>query len=196
MTLHSVALPSHKGSRKGGSLGELHENTQPAPEVAMCVSSLLHRNMTLQDRAEAGLAGFLSLDLFRMVAEEKAEELAVPRGSLFMSGQTCFNIQGVALSATVLTLCKDANWHPWKQGTCRLSELPVEEWFSLLRRQSSSSQLSARGYFAAGARTMMKHGKLLNNEKPMERKPEKSLTEDECLDRIGFAVFAWIRWSL
>ena len=94
----------------------------------MCVSSLLHRNMTLQDRAEAGLAGFLSLDLFRMVAEEKAEELAVPQGSLFMSGQTCFNIQGVALSATVLTLCKDANWHPWKQGTCRLSELPVEEW--------------------------------------------------------------------
>ena len=155
----------------------------------MCVSSLLHRSMTLQDRAEAGLAGFLSLDVFRMVAEEKCEEWGLPRGSLFLAGQTCFNIQGVALSAAVLTLCKDANWHPWKQGTCRLSELPVEEWFSLLRRQSANAQLSARGYFAAGARTLMKHGRLLNHEKAMERKPEKPLTEDECLDRIGLAVF-------
>ena len=76
---------------------------QLAPEVAMCISSLLHRNMTLQDRAEAGLAGFLSLDLFRMVAEEKCDAFCLPRGSLFMAGQTCFNIQGVALSAAVMT---------------------------------------------------------------------------------------------
>lgn len=162
----------------------------------MCISSLLHRNMTLQDRAEAGLAGFLSLDLFRMVAEEKCDAFCLPRGSLFMAGQTCFNIQGVALSAAVMTLCKDANWHPWKQGTCRLSELPVEEWFSLLRRQSSNAQLSARGYFAAGARTMLKHGKLLNKEKPMERKPEKPLTDAECLGSIDLDFFVGIRCSL
>ena len=152
----------------------------------MCVASLLHTRLTLMQRAEIAVAGFVSLDIFRLLAAKRCSALALPTGSTFMSPQTLFNIQGVALSALVVTVTKEENWHPFSHGQCRLSELGVEEWFSLLRRQSSNAQLTTRGFFQASARTTMHHGKILNKLMPRSKTPEPPLTDEQSLGSMGW----------
>ena len=147
----------------------------------MCTSPLLHKNLPLSLRCEISLAGFLSLDMFKILADETCQSFGSPTGSCFMAPQTVYNLQGVALATVVITVTKDAEWQPWRHGECRLAELPIEEFFSFLRRQSSNSQLSARGYFQASARTAMKHGKLLNALKPADFKGGEPPLEDAVL---------------
>lgn len=154
------------------------------PQVALCTSPLLHRNLSLSDRCELSLAGFLVLDLYRMYAESECSKAT--KGSFFMAPQTMFNLQGVALSTALITISKDDHFHPWKVGTVRMSEMAVEEWFGLQRKQSANSQLSARGFWKAGARTQLHHGKLLNKEKCMQHKPEPCLTEEQSLGKIDY----------
>lgn len=114
-----------------------------------------------------------------MVSDEICTKRSLPTGSCFMAGQTCTNIQGCALSLVVLALTKETSFEPWKFGNARLSELPVEQWFSSLRSQSSNSQLSCRAFYQASARVLMKHGKLLDNIKaePIQGTPPLSEAE-------------------
>ena len=147
----------------------------------MCISPILHRNLTLMTRCEIGLCGFLALDMFGVVASETCKKLQAPTGSCWMASQTQYNLQGAALAAVAIACTKPAKWHPWKTGRARLSELGVEEWFSFLRSQSANSQLSCRGYWQAAARTSMKHGKELNHLKPPNFADEPALTEEEFL---------------
>lgn len=139
----------------------------------------MHRNLSLPARAECAISGFLCLDIFKVLADERALHHGLPRGSQFMAPQTVHNLQGVALISAVICATKDANWHPWACGTARVTELCVEEWFSLLRRQSSNSQLSTRAFWQAGARQALKHSKILNKLKPIVRPPEQPLSDEE-----------------
>lgn len=150
----------------------------------MATAPLIHKNLPLAARAEVALSGFLSVDLFRMLAEQKVTELQLPRGSLFMASQTCFNIQGVALSTVLIAISKTPDFQPWTYGHARLSELPVEEWFSYLRNQSNNSQLTRRGYFQAGCRQQIKRGKHFKTQNPVSRAGEPPLTEQEFLSYL------------
>jgi hypothetical protein len=60
----------------------------------------------------------------------------------------------------------DPGFNAWGNGFGRLSELTVEQHFSMLRAQSNNAQLTARAYFKAAARVALKVGKGLNKEKP------------------------------
>ena len=150
----------------------------------MATAPILHQKLSLKDRCECGLTGFLALDVFRCLAEERCSSYDMPKGSMFMAPQTSYNLMGSALIATCICICKDPNFHPWKVGTARLSEMAVEEWFSMLRRQSSNAQLSARSFFQAAARMQQKNGKTLNNLRATQPKPEPPLTEQEPLSRL------------
>lgn len=147
----------------------------------MCSAALVHREFSLTTRAECGLCGFLTLDMFVMLANHRCERFNQPKGSMSMAPQSVYNIQGVALSAVAICASKPAGFHPWKCGSLRLSEIAIEEWFSLLRAQSSNSQLSARGYFAASTRAAMKHGRQLNKIKSKTFPDEPALTEEQRL---------------
>lgn len=150
-------------------------------EVAMCSAGILHRDLSLLARTEVALSGFLALDLYRMLADARCARLNLPKGSQFMAPQTMYNLQGLCLSVACIACSKDPDWHPWAVGTARLSELSVEEWFSHLRRQSPNSQLSARAFFQASSRQLLKHGRLLNKEKPIKRKAAPCLSDAQPL---------------
>ena len=152
-----------------------------AAQVAMCTAPLLHRHLSLAARCELGLAGFLVLDLFQVMATDFCNRASLPTGSCWMAAQTQFNLQGCALSAVLICISKDASWHPWKMGRGRLSELSVEEWFAALRQQSPNSQLSCRSFFKAAARTQLQNGKRLNASKPPSYSDEPALTEEQLL---------------
>ena len=133
--------------------------------VACCVGSCMTRNLTLANRCETALAGFLLLDLYALVAKHTCTSMRLPTGSCFMAPQTVLNLQSVALAVAAICATKDASFEPWTRGSCRLSEMAIEQHFSMLRAQSPNAQLSARAYFKAGARVALKAAKQINKEK-------------------------------
>ena len=139
----------------------------------------MHTNIELVTRCELALSGFLCLDLFRMTAEEKTLAMKMPKGSGFMASQTVGNLQGCCLSVVAIALTLDPNWQPWRHGHARLTELPIEQWFSFLRSQSPNSQLSARAFFQASCRMSLKNNKQLMREKPVSACLQGALTDDE-----------------
>ena len=148
----------------------------------MCMAPLLHKRLPLAARCEIALSGYLALDLFKLKADQKCEQLYAPTGSTYMAPQTQHNLQGVALMTAVICCTKEATWSPWTYGQSRLSELSVEEWFSHLRKQSPNSQLSCRAYWKAGARTQLSHGQKLLECKAIDFKEgEPALTEEQLL---------------
>lgn len=152
-------------------------------QVALCGAPLLHRKLRLQQRCEIALSGFLIVDLFRLDSEERCAALKLPRGSLSMAPQTCQNLQSAALSAVVVCLAKDAQFQPFETGFGRLSELSVEQRFSMLRRQSMNSQLSCRSYWQASARHSMVQQRKMAKEIPSTA-TAPALTEAELPDAI------------
>eukprot|EP00438_Fugacium_kawagutii_P008763 Skav206806 [mRNA] locus=scaffold1990:253368:261683:- [translate_table: standard] len=149
--------------------------------VAMNLVPLLHCKSTLADRCETGIAGFVTIDIMRFLAEILCKKMGAPTGSTFLAPQTATNIQASCLSGILLCITKDANFEPWKFGEARLTELPIEEFFSFCRRQSANSQLSARAYFHAAARVALRNSNLLNKEKVNRLKGEKALTREQPL---------------
>ena len=61
-----------------------------------------------------------------------------------------------ALSAAIICFTKSHDFEPWAHGFGRLTELPIEQFFSFCRRQSENSQLTARAYWQASARQCLK----------------------------------------
>eukprot|EP00435_Cladocopium_sp_Y103_P026569 s3829_g6.t1 len=158
----------------------------------------MHSNIELTTRCELALSGFLCLDLFRMTAEEKTLEMKMPKGSGFMAAQTVGNLQGCCLSIISIALTLNPSWQPWRHGHARLSELPIEQWFSFLRAQSPNSQLSARGFFQASCRMSMKNNKVLLSEKPVPAGSQGALTDDEfcrCCERAWKASLALVSFA-
>ena len=138
-------------------------------------------------RCEASLTGFLLVDMFRLLAQIHCKNAGLATGSTFMAGQTCYNMQGVALCVAAICASKPKSFLPWSQGFGRLSEISIEEYFGMLRSQTQNSQLSTRQYFQASARYMLKQNDVLNKKRklPDSKLPreEKALTEEE---HLGF----------
>ena len=112
--------------------------------------------MTTSDRVQNAMCGYVLLDLFRLVAEQRCSKLSLPKGTLFLHPETLRNVQhiGLAVIAVCLTGCKSGN--PFARGHHRLSELAIEEHFGSLRTQSVSAQLTARAFWKAAAREMVR----------------------------------------
>lgn len=151
-------------------------------EVGLCVASVLHRDpqVSLKIRCEWAISGFLVIDVMKVLSDETCRRMALPKGSCYMASQTCTNLQSSALAIALMRFSKDPTFLPWRNGSCRLSELPVEQHFSMCRAQSVNSQLSARAFWKASARVALKNGKILNKAKPVDLR-EESLTEEESL---------------
>ena len=149
-------------------------------KVAHTAAPLLHRRLSLEHRCEVAVTGFLLVDLFRLTADQKCSKLKLPKGSLFMAGQTSTALQLCALSAALICITKTDDFEPFRTGFGRISELPIEQHFSFLRQQSSNSQLGARAYFQASARQTLRLNKFLEKE-PVPKKGEPALTEKKLL---------------
>ena len=156
--------------------------------LGMCISPTMHRHLTMEQRCEIGLSGFLCLDMFRLVADKHCADLQLPRGSCFYAGQTIANLQSTALAGVVMTVSKPPGFTPWSQGYARLTELPIEQHFGQIRTQSSSAQHTTRSFLIASARLAQRTSRTLNKMKPKTSKPENPLTEEEPLDLFFFAA--------
>lgn len=147
--------------------------------TCLCTSPSLGKNVSLKQRCENALSGFLLLDLWSLLAQEKCSKHQLPTGSTFMATQTARTLQSVALSIVVVALSKSPDFEPWLHGFGRLSELAVEHHFGMLRNQSPTALLSARAYFQAGARQSLRTNKLLNKEKVRNIAGTAPLTDAE-----------------
>lgn len=130
---------------------------------------MAHKGVELMDRATNSMCAFVMLDLFRMVADHEAAKRGLAKGSLFLSRQTQRNIQAVALSGVIVTAAPDRFGDPWRYGHLRLSEIAIEEHFGCLRMQQASAQLSAKSFWVAEARQMLKQNQTQKNgTRPVE----------------------------
>lgn len=127
------------------------------PACALPKAPATHKTMPMAVRAENALTGYVLLDLFRLCADRRCVARALPKGTLWMAGQTHKNLQSAALGILSVTLSKDTLGDYFKFGHCRMSELPVEEFFGRLRSRSSTSQLTARAYWRSAGKEMMRH---------------------------------------
>ena len=134
-------------------------------EVALNVAPLLHKCLNLSQRCENAVAGFVALDIFGLQAADKCLELGLPTGSCYMANQTVVNLQACSLACMVICYTKPDEMELWKNGHCRASELAIEQFFGILRNQSSTAQFGARGYWQASARHALKMQKQLQQQK-------------------------------
>ena len=118
----------------------------------------LHGGLTLTERCELALTGWMVLDLWHLVAATKADELGIPRHKLVLAAQTRGNLQGVAQGVVTICASKEDAWDPWREPH-GLSEVKIEHRFGHLRSQFAGGEMSARGYFSATARLMRKLGR-------------------------------------
>lgn len=152
--------------------------------VALCVAPSMHSFLSIGERCENAISGFILLDLWKVVADAKALSLQVGKGTTWMAGQTMHNLQGVAISTIAICLEKSASWLPWKNGFARLSEISIEEHFGFLRSQVANAVLSTRGFFLADCRQSHKTNKILNSSSSKlvpEEGLEPALTNEQLL---------------
>ena len=150
----------------------------------MNISPLLHKCLSMAERVETAISGYLCLDLFQVLASELCSKRSLPTGSMFLAQQTMRDLQACSLAAIVIGLTKGPDLEPWRRGFGRLSELAIEQLFGQLRSQSGNSQLTCRGYWQANARNAIKLTKNLHREEPLVGN-EAPLSEEELLDLKG-----------
>lgn len=124
-----------------------------------------HGTMSLEDRAENCMAGIVLLEVFQMLAAEETKRRGLPRGSLWLAPETTRNLIHSAYGILVLSVSKPDQGNPFKHGEHRVTELPVERFFGRLRSQSPNAELSARSYWIASARDMLKSKRSLKAKK-------------------------------
>eukprot|EP00438_Fugacium_kawagutii_P032581 Skav235943 [mRNA] locus=scaffold4666:46920:49854:- [translate_table: standard] len=115
--------------------------------------------MSLENRAENAMTGFLLLDMFQLLASRDAARKSLPKGSCFLAPETVRNLQNSALAIIAVAASKDPIGSPWKNGEHRLDELGIEQMFGRLRSQSPTAQLTISQYWQASAKDMLKQSK-------------------------------------
>lgn len=139
------------------------------------------KTMALSDRVLNALTGFALIDLFRLLSDKECARRGLPKGALFLAPETARNLQHSALAVVSVGLTKSSEGCYWSNGHQRLSELPVECHFGRLRTQSSSAQLSARSFWSASARDMLRSSSRKQVGDPPVQKKIDPLTEEEFL---------------
>ena len=112
-----------------------------------------------------------------------------------MAPQTHKNLQCCALGIIAVALNFDFPGDCWKSGHCRMTELPVEEWFGRLRSRSSTSQLSARAFWRSAAKEMLryvKEGKVQPSSRSGGSSP-KAVSPEEFFDMSKRALDSAIK---
>lgn len=153
-------------------------------QVGMNIGSLITKSFTLQERLELAVSGYVAMDLFSLLAAEPCRKMKLPTGSTFLASQTRINIQAVSLATICVCASKSSQMNPWSAGNVRLSELAIEEFFGMIRSQSSTGQLSSRGYFQASARNSLKMLKQMEHNKHLPD-GEPALTDEQQPGRAG-----------
>ena len=157
--------------------------------MALNLAPLYHGCLSLLQRLELALSGFIALDVFRIVADDQCSEMALPKGSCWMANQTQTSLQAVSLSVVALAVSKDPQLSLWQFGHARLTEVTIEETFGHLRIQSRNAQLSTRGFFQADARLNLRNGRVLNKEKPADKMVQESPVSDQELPDFNLVYF-------
>ena len=139
-------------------------------DVCFAKGPTLHKSMSMQERCQASMEGLLCLDLFRIIADVTATRRGFPRGAQFLAPQTVQNLQLVCVSTILITVSKHEAGDPFCEGNCRMTELAIEQWFGRLRVQSQSAEHTARSYWHAACRDMIRTCKRNGtNSQPNER---------------------------
>ena len=149
----------------------------------MAEAPAVHGSLSLGERCELSLAGFILFDLWALLAAKREAANSCYKGSHFMAPQTRRNLQNVALATVVITATKEASWDPFSKDQ-NLSEIHMERNFGRLRSMSESGNLTARTYWAHGA--ALSRQQLYATEKEKEKTTNKAepvnvpcLTDDE-----------------
>ena len=150
-------------------------------QVALNIAPLLSRSLSMQQRLECAVSGFVCLDIFSLLASDKCAQLHLPTGSCFMASQTLVNLQACALAAVVITATKQESTNLWRHGHARVSEIAIEQFFGQLRQQTATAQFGCRGYWQASARHAMWMSKQLDKEKVRPDGGEAPLSNEEFL---------------
>ena len=145
--------------------------------MALCLGPSMCKGWPLFERCENAAAGFVAVDVFRMLAKKRASEARLPTGSCFLASQTAFNVQGAALTVLAMSISKPAGCTPWVFGQSRISEISIEQHFGMLRSQSANSHLSMRSFLQASARRSLLLNDELNRKQKHIARPEPALTE-------------------
>ena len=95
-----------------------------------------HQRMSIKDRSENSVAGFVLLDLFKLLSRITAARPRVPQTACFLAPQTKENLQH-ATCLTVMTICytKATQGDYWRSAN-RVSEISIEKFFGRLRAQA------------------------------------------------------------
>ena len=160
-------------------------------QVALNIAPLLTKSLSLEQRVETAVSGFVCIDLFTALASVKCTKMGLPKGSCFMAGQTSFNLQSICLAAIVIAVTKSPEMNPWKYGSCRAAELSIEQFFGCLRSQSSTAQLSCRAYWQAGSRNALRMLPELERQKPAALGEPPLTDEQQLVKQTGFHYCCW-----
>lgn len=140
--------------------------------------------MTLLERTEAALCGFLLWDLWAIVANDREMHLRRPKNSMQMAWQTRQNLQGIALTQVLMAAKKEKQWTPWAQAGHALSEIHIERQFGQYRGTSPSSELTCKSYWLANAKVAQRTA-ARNNSQQKHATPdvqeEDALTTEQLL---------------
>lgn len=121
----------------------------------------MHQGMSLCDRLENLLTGYILLDLFKLLSQKECRRRGLPAGSLWMAPQSHKNIQSCVMGLVTALLTKDpCSGDPWRVSHHRLTELPIEMFFGRLRQRAVNSQFNARQYWQQCAAEMVRVGKM------------------------------------
>ena len=112
---------------------------------------LLHQSMSIQNRLECGFAGYVLLDVWKLLADRETKKRGLPKGSLWLAPQTQRNLQSVVQGMLVALLGKDEIGNPFKNGHHRMSELHIEEFFGRLRMRAHNSQFNVKQFWSASS---------------------------------------------
>ena len=76
--------------------------------TALCVAPSLHKGLTVKERAECALSGFLAWDLWQLTAARKESQEGARVGEYSMAAVKVENLQNVCLSVLTILLTKPA----------------------------------------------------------------------------------------
>lgn len=111
---------------------------------------LVHNGMSLEQRCELSLCGFLLQDLWSVLASRREVKEGLKKGSCQLAGQTRNNLQAIALTTVAICLSKPDTWNPF-QHNVGMSEVAIERMFGRFRSSSQSGELHVRSYWSASA---------------------------------------------
>lgn len=110
----------------------------------------LHGALTLAERCEISLCGFLLQDLWSILSSRRESKCGLKKGSCQMAPQTRVALQNVSLTIAAMTKTKPDTWTPFGCPHS-LSEVHIERLFGQYRSYSSSGDLNARSFWSSAA---------------------------------------------